>query len=444
MQRQFESNILKNQLFNKQQRLLLAISGGVDSVVLAHLLKAGKYNFAFAHCNFKLRGKDSDKDEQFCEKLAEKFGAEFYIKSFDTKKFASKNKLSIQMAARDLRYDWFKQLAGEKKFEYILTAHHANDVTETVLINLLRGTGINGLKGINARSGNIVRPLLPFSKEEITSFAKKNKLVFRVDKSNEDDKYERNFIRLHVIPNLKKINPKPEATFLENSFRLSQEAGIVRDYLNQKATELVIEKKKVIYINKKKLKNEPYLETVLNFILKPYGFSSTQQKNIASNLINNSVSGKIFCSKTHILTIDRDELLICVRGSDKSVSCEVNSLGELSKSGFEISQHETFSIPEKHELLIVEKQLIFPLTIRQKQTGDKFKPFGMKGFKLISDFLKDEKLNAVEKEKCRLLVNGNNEIIWVIGHRSDERYRVAKNETRFLKITTSEKYGNHI
>lgn len=439
MLKQFESNITKNNLFTKQHKLLLAVSGGVDSVVLAHLLKLGKYNFSLAHCNFKLRGKDSDKDEVFCRKLADKFGAEIFVKEFDTQKYASKNKLSIQMAARDLRYDWFNQLLDSNNLEYLITAHHANDITETVIINMLRGTGINGLKGINAKHGNVVRPLLPFSKEEITVYAKKNKISFRTDKSNEDDKYERNFIRLNVIPKLKKINPKAETTFIENSFRLSQEAGIVKDYLTHRVKALLEEDKKVLRIKKEKLKQEPYIETLVNFLLKPLGFNETQQKNIISNVIGNGLPGKIFTSKTHVLTIDRNEILICVRGSDKSVSCEIKSLNDLRDSGFEVTESQVFSIPEKNELIIQKHQLVFPLTIRGKQTGDKFKPFGMKGFKLLSDFFKDEKLNSFEKENCRILENGNKEIIWVVGLRSDERYRVDKNRETFIKITAPEK-----
>lgn len=436
MLRKFESNIKKNSLFGKKDKLLLAVSGGVDSVTLAHLLKESDYTFFLAHCNFKLRKKDSDKDEAFCRKLAKELKVEIFVKEFDVKAYATQNGKSTQMAARDLRYDWFKELIQQKRFDYLLTAHHADDIVETVFINLLRGTGIKGLKGISEKSDKTVRPLLPFAKKEISDYAKRHKLKFRLDKSNLEDKYERNFLRLHVIPELKKLNPQLEKTFFENSFRFNQEADMVNEFLTNRSKHLIENGNRIISIDKEKLKQENYKETLLHFLLSPYGFNTTQQQNILENISNNSLAGKMFYSETHALTIDRKNLIIQTKEKkDDDETLFFPSLAELKKEKiFKIEKIKDFEIPNKRELVLDENKLIFPLEIRTKKTGDKFKPFGMKGFKLLSDFLKDEKLNAFEKEKCKLLVNGNGEIIWVIGRRSDERYRVSANDKNLIKF----------
>ncbi|MEI8136339.1 MAG: tRNA lysidine(34) synthetase TilS, partial [Bacteroidota bacterium] len=220
---------------------MLAISGGIDSVVLAHLLKKGGYKFSLAHCNFKLRGKDSDADEAFCKSLGNDLEVNFYTQTFDTKAYCKKNKVSIQMAARELRYAWFNELVKKEKIDYVVTAHHANDVVETMLINLCRGTGINGLKGIPEKTEKIVRPLLNFTKDEIAKFAKNQKIKHRIDKSNLEAKYERNFLRLGVIPKLKELHPNIEQTFLNNVAIFKEEAEIVQDFLKEKSKLLITE-----------------------------------------------------------------------------------------------------------------------------------------------------------------------------------------------------------
>ena len=436
MQNRFESNILKKELFNKQHKLLLAISGGVDSVVLAYILKSGNFNFSLAHCNFKLRGKASDADEKFCRDFAKKNDLKIYVTHFNVKQYCKKNKVSVQMAARDLRYGWFEQLCEKNKYDFIITAHQANDIVETVFINLLRGTGINGMKGIPERNENIVRPLLQFTKQEIKEFATNKKIKFRLDKSNLEPKYERNYLRLKVIPELKKLNPSIESTFVKNSFRFYQEASIVNDYLKEKRKDLFSEKNGFILIDKNKLAKERFIETLLHFMLSPYGFNETQQQNIIANILENRTTGKAFFSENYRLAIERNELVITKNSTEKFNEIKIKSLSELKKySLFKIAKETKFLIPKKNELYIEEHQLIFPLTVRTKQTGDKFKPFGMKGFKLLSDFFKDEKITAIERENVKLLVNGNDQIIWVIGFRSDERYKVNTSKKHFLKLT---------
>lgn len=439
MLKEFESNIVKNELFHKKDKLLLAISGGSDSVVLAHLLKSSDYHFSLAHCNFQLRGKESDEDEKFCKTLAKKSGIKIYIKQFDTRAYCEANKVTIQVAARNLRYEWFNEILRDHQYDYLLTAHNANDVVETLFINLLRGTGINGIKGIAEKKEQLVRPLLSFTKENIESYAKNKKISFRFDQSNLEDKYERNFLRLNVIPLLKKINPKLEETFFKNVSNFKEESEMVKDYLEERATELVMQAPGLVFISKKKLKREKYIKSVLHHLIADYGFNETQEKNIIRNISTDSLTGKIFTSETHQLTVDRNDLIIKSLSKYTFNAQIYSSFKELeNQTTFIFQSLNKFILPKKKEVILQKNQLVFPLTLRKKQTGDKFKPFGMKGFKLLSDFLKDEKINSAEKENCLLLVNGNGEIIWVVGHRSDDRYKVDKNQKSFLKLSLIE------
>jgi tRNA(Ile)-lysidine synthase len=439
VQKKFESNIAEKQLFSKQQPILLAVSGGIDSVVVAHLLKKGGFNFSMSHCNFKLRAEDSEADETFCKELAKKLGVKFYTKAFNVDAYCKKNKLSIQMAARELRYDWFKELIEKNKFDHLVTAHHANDVVETIFINLTRGTGINGLKGIPEKTGNIVRPLLNFTKEEIAIFAEKEKIEFRTDKSNLEAKYERNFLRLKIIPELKKLHPNLEKTFLNNVSNFKEEAEIVNDFIAEKCKELLSKKRDLIVLNKVLLKKEKQLKTILHYILEPLGFNITQINDIITNIKENGEVGKLFNSQNHTLTIDRDLILIKPLINISFEPIVIHSIGELKKLElFNVTDVKDFKNVKSNELVIEKERLNLPLTIRQKQTGDKFKPFGMKGFKLVSDLLKDQKLNAFEKEKCLILENGNGEIIWVIGYRSDDRYKITEPKNKLLKLSLIE------
>jgi len=433
--REFESNILKNELFHKKQNLLLAISGGVDSVVLAHLLKDAGFKFSLAHCNFQLRGKESDDDEKFCKDLAKKLKVKIHTKVFDTKAYCTEHKTNIQLAARKLRYDWFHALINTEKSDYLLTAHHANDVIETILINLLRGTGIKGLKGIPEKKGHIVRPLLNFTREQIEVYAEEKKISFRVDRSNLEDKYKRNFIRLKVIPLLKGMNPKLEETFIRNTVHFRQEAEIVTDYLEDRTMDLITQSPGLIFIDKKKLKHEKHVNSVLHHLISGYGFNDTQQRNILKNINENALTGKRFTSPSHQLSIDRNDLVIKQLSQEPFKSIDINSLADTKKQKFiTFKKLKKFELPENNEFIVNNKNLIFPLTIRTKQTGDKFQPFGMKNFKLLSDFFKDQKLDSYEKENCKLLVNGNGDIMWVAGYRSDERYRANSKDMDLLKL----------
>jgi tRNA(Ile)-lysidine synthase len=436
----FIDTVKREGLFTGQDRLLLAVSGGSDSVVLAHLLHEYEFNFSMAHCNFKLRGKESDLDEKYCRELASRLGVNIFVKTFDIPAYCRTHNSSIQMAARNLRYKWFRELLENEKFDFILTAHHANDVLETFFINLSRGTGINGLKGISPKKNSIVRPLLNCTKEEIMAYAEKNGIVFRKDKSNEDIKYDRNFIRLKILPLFKKLNPNFERNMFKNISHLREEAEIVRTFLNDRAGNYVKSQEEEIRISRKGLSEEKFGISMVNFLLEPLGFNRSQQENILICAANSASTGKNFSSAEYHLTVDRKDLVIKRISEEQIPEIKVNSLKELQKLKFiKIQKVKKIARPQKNELYIAPHKLIFPVSIRTRQKGDKFMPFGMKGFKLVSDYLKDEKLNYFEKDRCRLLINGNGEVIWVAGLRSDERYKVKESDSDILKIELLER-----
>jgi len=436
MQAVFTKHVNDKNLFSTADQLLLAVSGGVDSVVLAHLLKFHGAHFTLAHCNFKLRGRDSDADEDFCRDLALQLGVNIYVNDFDVKAHCSKHKVSVQMAARDLRYHWFDQLIAEHHFNFLLTAHHASDSIETLFINLLRGTGIKGLKGVPEKSGNRVRPLLPFLKDTLVKFANDHSIRYRNDKSNEEKKYGRNTLRLSIIPALKNINPGLEQTLLENIRNFKEEAEIVDQFLNQKVKEILTKKDQQSYIDKSILKKEKYKRSVLHHVLGPWGFNDSQLTDIIENITHNGLTGKTFRSNTHELVIDRNYIIVKPLIEKFFLKILIQSLEDLSAINLlSFKRISSFTKANKNEIILDTDRLIFPLTIRNCLRGDKFRPFGMSGFKLLSDYFKDEKLNKFEKENCKLLVNGNGEIIWVIGYRADDRYKASPTEKNLIKLT---------
>jgi len=431
----FESHIRKNALFAKNQRLLLAFSGGLDSTVLVHLLLNAGFKPALAHCNFQLRGKDSLADEKFCQDLAKKYNLKFFSKRFDIAKYGKETGSNVQLAARQLRYEWFHEIIADNGFDFILTAHHAGDIVETVLINLLRGTGINGLKGIPEKNGKLVRPLLPFRKEDLERYAKEQKIRFRTDLSNSESKYERNFIRNKIVPLLREINPQLEETFLRNTFHFQQESGIVKEFLSNKAVDYTTQTHDTLFINRNRLRHERHLESILHHILSGYGFNGTQQRNIADLIRLGEGSGKIFKTATHILASDRNDLILKAipKVEPELVIPDFEALKKLPF--LKVRKLTKFSLPKEKEFVVSASRLVFPLVMRPRKTGDRFRPFGMKGSKLLSDYMKEQKMNTFDKENCSILVNGNQEILWLMGFRSDDRYRVKGKENDLLKLT---------
>jgi tRNA(Ile)-lysidine synthase len=417
----------------KGKKLLLAVSGGLDSMVLMHLLQELGYNIGIAHCNFQLRGKESDEDENFVKFQAEKFQIPIFSTRFETEKFANTNKLSIQLAARKLRYDWFYQLLEEEKYDYLLTAHHLDDQLETFLINLSRGTGIEGLTGIPATNDKIMRPLLPFSREEILAFAEENSITWREDSSNASTKYLRNKIRHEVIPILKSLNPNFLTNFENTLEHLNQANALVND-ASRNTYDLVVKQLDDQHLfDIPRLLELPNYKAYLYQWLKDFGFTAW---NDIYDLVNAN-SGKQIFSETHVLLKDREKLILSERKStDKSavffiesIDSKVNIPLKLVFSGFSGGR-----VVNSNCIFVDENKLKFPLTIRKWQEGDYFYPSGINGKKKLSKFFKDEKYSLLDKQNQWLLCS-NDEIIWVIGKRADQRFIVNENTKNYIKIT---------
>lgn len=416
-------------LFGSNYTILVAVSGGIDSVALCDLFHKNKIQFAIAHCNFKLRGKESNQDAEFVEQMAEKYNVPFQYIEFDTKTIAKQNKESIQVAARNLRYKWFEEIRKEFNYDFIATAHHQNDSIETFFINLLRGAGIKGLKGISEENGKIIRPLLSATKEDIIAYAKKNKLKHREDSSNLSDKYLRNKIRLKLIPLLKQINPAFEEVVAKNLHHLSEVEKIYSSEIEKKRKQIVITEKEQIVISIKKLLSQESAQTYLFEFLKPFGYSSSIANKIYHQF--NNESGKLFFSNTHELLIDRKNLIIRKKKKNaKNKTFTITSQTKKLKNGeldlVFTSINYTKDFPKKNTIAAIDyEKLKFPLVIRKWEEGDYFFPLGMNGKKKkLSDFFIDNKWSLFEKENCWLLTS-NNKIVWIIGHRMDERYKVT-------------------
>ncbi|WP_370476639.1 tRNA lysidine(34) synthetase TilS [Tamlana flava] len=429
-------NHIDNQLgFLKESRLLIAVSGGIDSVVLAHLCHKLNLDVALAHCNFNLRGKESDADEDFVVELADGLNLEVFVQRFDTEKYAKDNKRSVQMAARELRYDWFEELAEQLKFDYILTAHHADDNLETFLINFTRGTGLEGLTGIPSINGKFVRPLLPFSSHYIHKYAKENKIKWRDDSSNKSVKYLRNKLRHEVVPILKEINPSLLQSFQTTIDNLKDSKDIIEDKISDLIRDGVIKLTPTgfqmdISLIKKQSNPKAYLYRLLN----ENGF--TEWENIADLL--DAQPGKFIQSNGWRLIKDREYLLLSpIMEEDSSVEILVEEGANKAETPFGTLLLTATDIPSDNtsNIIYVDKDLLkFPLEIRKKQEGDVFFPLGMDGKKKkLSKYFKDEKFSLLDKENAWLLCSGNN-IVWVIGSRADHRFRLTENTKNILKI----------
>ena len=445
MLQEFGTHVNNSLSFLRTNKLLIAISGGLDSVVLTHLCHALKLDIALAHCNFNLRNDESDGDEQFVLDLADSLNLEIFIESFETEDHAQANKLSTQMAARTLRYDWFEELTSQLGFDFILTAHHADDNLETFLINLSRGTGMDGLIGIPEQNGNIVRPLLPFSRDEVETYAKLNNLKWREDASNASDAYLRNALRHHVVPNLKELNPQILQNFKKTSSHLRDLKDIVQDRIDDVSMRIILIKDHgEVHLDIEELKTLSNPRIYLYQLLKDYGFT---EWNDVENLLY-AQSGKQIISLSHRLIKDRNVLILNKLkdlNNNEQIFDEV--VGKIRTANgtvlFFDEADALFSkrtdIKDAHnkynKTIFVDKDLLnFPLSVRGWREGDYFYPFGMKGKKKLSKYFKDEKLSLPEKERIQILCSGE-DIIWVIGRRADDRYKVTDKTEHILKIT---------
>lgn len=432
---EFKNHIQSSFPHLQEEKFLLACSGGLDSVVLAHLCYNAGLDFAFAHCNFGLREAESDGDEVFVKELAGKLKKEFHVIAFETEDYMKKNKVSLQMAARELRYDWFLALMEQKGWKTLVTAHHADDNLETFLINLSRGTGIDGLVGIPEKTENIARPLLKYSREQIMAYAVGQKLEWREDSSNQETKYLRNKIRLKIVPLLKELHPTFLSNFNHTQHYLSQTAGIAEDHIDQIKGKLFIREKDVIKISIAELSKLHPVEAYLFALLKDYGFM--EWNDVASLLT--AMSGKEVVSKSHRLLKHRSYLLLeeisFSQSSEYLIQKEDQRIDEPIRMSFEDvnRMEETGSA-----VLYVDKETLkYPLTVRKWRKGDYFYPFGMRGSKKVSKFFKDVKMDQISKEKQWMLCSDDN-IVWIMGKRGDERFKVTDNTKKILKISIQE------
>jgi len=434
----FSEFIKVNKLILSNDKILLAVSGGADSVALTDLIYKFGANFGIAHCNFCLRSSESDEDENFVRNLAQKYKVPFYNIRFDTKNYASTNKLSIEEAARKLRYDWFHEICNQNLFTKIATGHHADDSLETFFINLTSGTGIRGICGIKPVNGIIVRPLLFSFRYEIELYCKNNKLDYRTDKTNFETIFIRNKFRHNIIPKFTEINPNFKSTLLNNIKIFKDVEKIYKAAIEKSKTNCLQNDGENIKININELQKTEAPETYLFEFINCYGFNSEVCKNIFKSL--NSSSGKFFESQTHKLIKDREFLIITTKKSkiidefiifkdDITINTPLPFFVEF------IKKDNNFMIDKNPKIAFLDiEKLNFPLILRKWKFGDYFFPLGMKNKKLVSDFLINIKINIIEKENIFVLTS-NNEIIWIVGLRIDDRFKLDNNSNNIYKIS---------
>ena len=423
----FKKHIDQNFLKLKENKFLLAHSGGVDSSVLFDLFLKLDLQFGLVHCNFNLRGNESEDDYNFVKEIADSNKKIFFYKKFNTIKYSTLNKKSIQLSARELRYSWFLEILEKENYKYIVTAHHLNDQLETFLINSSRGSGLKGIIGIPSNNNNLLRPLLIFSKDKILDYAKKNKIKWREDSSNKENKYLRNFIRNKIIKDWIKYDPELINKFSNTLKNLNSTHEAFKVIIKKFKKDYFVENGNCYYISIKELTKLNPIDFYLFQLFEAYGYSNTKD---LSNLIN-SQSGKYLLSKSHKLTKGREVLIL-------------SKIKNLSKDEFYWNLKKSFNIPielkivknnnfDNKTISLNKNDLKLPLIVRKWKIGDFFYPNGMKGKKKISKYFKDEKFDINQKENQWLLCSGDN-ILWVIGKRADRRFLAKKQSPNIINI----------
>jgi len=438
MQKEFNSNIKTLNIPNNS-KILLAVSGGADSVAMLNLFANSKYKCAVAHCNFHLRDKESNLDEKYVEQLTEKHNFKYFKIDFDTKKYSKENGISIEMAARELRYKWFEKIREENSYNYIATAHHKDDIIETFFINLARGTGIRGLTGIKAVKDKILRPLLFADKREIIEYLNTENIKYRTDSSNSDVKIIRNKLRHEIIPAFQEINNSFNKKILETINYLKQTEQVFDNEADVVKSEIVKTVDKLIYINIKKLLEHKPTKLFLFEILKEYDFNNKQVDDIYQ--VISKESGKQFFSKTHKLIKDRNQLIIEKNIENKNIEIliykndiNIQLFDNKNVSVDVVTKIKDYKIKKSKNIAAFDfDKLEFPLTIRNWKKGDYFYPFGMKQKKKLSDFFIDQKISILKKEKIKILTSAN-KIIWIIGYRTDNRFRITDNTKKIVEF----------
>jgi len=437
--------IKEENLFRHTDYLLLAVSGGIDSVALCELCKQSKFNFIIAHCNFQLRGEESERDQIFVNELARKYNVPILIKKFDTYLYALENKLSIQVAARQLRYSWFNEILESKqeaettqvRAKYLLTAHHLDDNIETMLMNLFKGTGITGLRGMLPKQNRILRPLLFARKKDIIEFARNNNLNYVEDSSNESDKYTRNYFRNHLLPDISKVFPAVEENLAKSLQHFRETEQLFRQAIEQHKKKLIELKGNEVHIPVLKLKKSMPLETITYEIIKGYGFTSHQATEVIS--LFNAGTGKYIQSPSHRIIKNRDWLIISPNNTNDSQTIiidnlEKNIIFEKGKMEFKELPVKDYRMSTSSDIAHLDAAaIIFPLILRKRRQSDYFYPLGMQKKKKLNRFLSDLKLSLTEKENIWLL-EMNKKIIWIIGKRIDDRFKVTGKTKKVLQI----------
>ena len=440
MLEQFQAYINRYNLIAEGEKIILALSGGIDSMVLADLLLKTKVEFVAAHCNFHLRGNESDGDDWFVRKFAEKRGIQCFVKHFETEKYAAKYGISIEMAARDLRYAWFEQLRQQLGYDKIAVAHHADDQAETFFINLLRGAGLNGLKGMKPQNGVVIRPLLWASREQIRKYAVENHIVWREDHTNVESVYLRNRIRNQLLPVFDELQPKARQGLYKSLEHLSAENELYRTLLKEKLAQIVerdgdVQRLPYSKIIKAKVP-EPVEGPTSSFQLlfewlRQFGFN-TDQCHFIYEAIGTGIGNQYF-SPTHCVVIGRDELQLSEikEKTDDEIQIEIGEKETFSPVHLQFSKLERtaeFIIDKSSDVVQLDfDKLRFPLTLRHWRHGDRFCPLGMKGSKLLSDFFVDQKFTEYQKQNVWLLVSADGVILWVVGYRMDDRFKIVNN-----------------
>lgn len=434
---EFKNFVKQENLVGASHKILLGVSGGVDSAVMADLFAQSGIDFGIAHCNFGLRGQESDEDNSFVKKLAQNYNVPFYSKSFDTLNYAYEQSISVQMAARELRIRWFEEVILKNGYNYYATAHHLDDQIETLLNNFFRGTGIAGLHGILPKRDNLIHPMLFCFRDQIEAYANEHQLNYRVDSSNIKTDYTRNKIRHQLIPVIEQIYPNYQKSISDNTQRIKQIETIYNNHLHQIAKELLVYESGYIKISIDKLIHHKPIEMHLYELIKPFGFNFANAEDITNSL--GSDSGKYFLSTTHKITKDRTELIIEERKKEISqeylIEKDEYSISEPIKLSLKYSGNtKDFEISKSSSVAHLDfTKLKFPLKLMKWQKGDYFYPLGMTQKKLISDFFINNKVSIPEKEKTWILFSGD-QVVWVIGYRIDNQYKISKSTTDILTI----------
>jgi len=439
MLNKFKKFIAEKNLIKQGDRILLAVSGGIDSMVMSHLFLQLENQKSIAHCNFSLRAGESDKDEELVREFARKHNIPFHTIKFETAAFAREEGLSIQMAARELRYKWFEEIMKENGYNLLGVAHNLNDNIETLLINLTRGTGIAGLTGMKPFTNNIIRPLLFATRSDIAEYCNKHKIIFREDRSNADTKYTRNKIRHKVIPVLKEINPAIETTLNDSAERFTGISEIVNEYISELRVKISSEREGLIIFNTDRLKDHVDNPTVIFELFKPFGITNYQLNDLM--IVIKGKTGSHIITPEYRIIKNRKEIIVSGAGDENESYPNIRNIKELRDipgilSADEIEITGKFKILTGHDTACIDSDKIrYPLIIRKWRSGDHFYPFGMKQKKKLSDYFVDEKYSKIDKEKIRILESAG-EIVWVIGDRIDDRFRITDSTARALVIKT--------